>query len=150
MLTGKQEKFCQCVADGMTQADAYRTAYNAGKMKPDTVHVKASTLMADGKIAGRVRELREALAEKVLWTRAQSVAVLSGVATNCTGEVKPSEQVSAVKELNAMHGFNAPAKVDLMNSDGSMARQMIDASALSQQTLTELLHARSKTDQPDA
>ena len=126
MLTGKQEKFCQCVADGMTQADAYRTAYNAEKMKPDTVHVKASTLMADGKIAGRVRELREALAEKVLWTRAQSVAVLSGVATNCTGEVKPSEQVSAVKELNAMHGYNAPAKVDLMNTDGSMTRHTVN------------------------
>jgi len=121
MLTGKQEKFCQCIADGMTQANAYRTAYNAEKMKPESVQVKASVLMADGKIALRVRELREALAEKVLWTRAQSVAVLSGVATNGTGEVKPSEQVSAVKELNAMHGYNAPSKVDLSSSDGSMS-----------------------------
>ena len=121
MLTGKQEKFCQCIADGMTQADAYRASYNAEKMKPESVQVKASVLMADGKIALRVRELREALAEKVLWTRAQSVAVLSGVATNGTGEVKPSEQVSAVKELNAMHGYNAPSKVDLLSSDGSMS-----------------------------
>jgi len=27
-LTPKQEKFAQCVADGMTQADAYRVAYD--------------------------------------------------------------------------------------------------------------------------
>ena len=52
MLTGKQEKFCQCIADGMTQADAY----NAVNMKQDSVHVNASKLMADAKIAQRVAE----------------------------------------------------------------------------------------------
>ena len=31
MLTGKQEKFCQCIADGMTQADAYRNAHKGQK-----------------------------------------------------------------------------------------------------------------------
>lgn len=121
MLTGKQEKFCQCIADGMTQADAYRTAYNAKGMKPDTVHVKASTLMADGKIAGRVRELREALAEKVLWTRAQSVAGLVKAFQVAEDAGNAAAMTGSIKELNAMHGFNAPSKVDLSSSDGSMS-----------------------------
>jgi phage terminase small subunit len=149
-LTAKQEAFCQAIADGMTQADAYRTAYNAGKMKPDTVHVKASTLMADGKIAARVAELRSKLAQKQLWTREMSVKALVRAYKVAEDGGQSTAMTAAVKELNAMHGYNAPAKVDLMNTDGSMTRQMIDASALSQQTLTELLHARSKTDQPDA
>ena len=150
MLTGKQEKFCQCIADGMTQADAYRTAYNAGKMKPESVQVNASKLMADANIALRVAELRGALAQKALWTREKSVAGLVKAFQVAEDAGNAAAMTGSIKELNAMHGFNAPAKVDLMNSDGSMARQMIDASALSQQTLTELLHARSKTDQPDA
>ena len=37
-LTAKQEVFAQAIADGMTQADAYRTAYDAGNMKAETIH----------------------------------------------------------------------------------------------------------------
>ena len=109
-LTAKQEKFAQCLADGMTQADAYRSAYNASKMKPETIWSKASELMADGKVTARVTELRAALEEKQLWTREQSVAILSGITLD--KESKATEKVAAVKELNSMHGFNAPIKVD--------------------------------------
>jgi hypothetical protein len=45
-LTSKQEKFTQCVAEGMTQADAYRAAYSAGRMKNETIWSKAAILMA--------------------------------------------------------------------------------------------------------
>lgn len=38
MLTAKQEKFCQGVAKGLNYSDAYREAYNAGKMKPESVN----------------------------------------------------------------------------------------------------------------
>ena len=31
----------------------------------------------------------------------------------------------AIKEINAMHGFNAPQKVDLMNTDGTLRPQII-------------------------
>jgi len=51
MLTGKQEKFCQYIADGMTQAEAYRTAYNSKNMPAKTIHEKAIALTADGKVA---------------------------------------------------------------------------------------------------
>lgn len=105
-LTAKQEKFAQCIADGMTQADAYRSAFNAGNMKDATIHKRASELMAGGYVSGRVEELRGKLESKALWTREKSVAVLSDVAE----QARPGERVSAVKELNAMHGFLAPTK----------------------------------------
>ena len=57
-LTPKQEAFAQNVASGMTQADAYRGSYNAEKMKPESVQVNASKLMADAKVRLRVEELR--------------------------------------------------------------------------------------------
>jgi phage terminase small subunit len=121
-LTAKQEHFAQCIADGMTQADAYRTAYGADKMKTETIHKRASELMSDGEVSGRVQELRAKLSAKALWSREKSVEALLNVMGNPD---RQTDIIAAVKELNAMHGFNAPQKVDLMNSDGSLTPTVI-------------------------
>lgn len=119
-LTPKQERFAQCVADGMSQADAYRTAYDcAPSTKAETIQKRASELMADGAVSGRVIELREMLTEKALWSREDSVNVLKSIA-NDEMNAKPAERVSAVKELNAMHGWNNKQVIDHTSSDGSM------------------------------
>lgn len=103
-LTQKQENFAQAIAAGKSQADAYRAAYNAANSKPETIYSKASVVMADGKVAARVHELREALSKKQLWTREMSVRALIGAYK----EGGPGVKISAVRELNLMHGFNAP------------------------------------------
>ena len=107
MLTLKREAFAQAVANGKTQADAYREAFNAANMKPETIWSKASELMADGKVAARVEELRELLASKQLWSREDSVNTLKSIIESSD---KASDTISAVKELNSMHGYNAPSK----------------------------------------
>lgn len=107
-LTAKQEKFAQCVAGGMNQSDAYRAAYSAGGMKDNSINVKASQLMANGKVSVRVDELKAELLSKGLWTREKSVTALAGIVDD--GEAKANEIVAAIKELNSMHGFNAPTK----------------------------------------
>lgn len=74
LLTAKQEKFALGIAQGKTQADAYRSAYPASKAwKPESVHEKASHLMRNIKVKTRVESLRErvtkigiASAERVL------------------------------------------------------------------------------------
>ena len=108
-LTPKQEAFAQAIAQGKTQADAYRVAYEAGKMKDSTVWSKASVLMADGKVTARVDELRKSLAKRELWTREMSVKALIGAYKEGTAAVK----INAVKELNAMRGFNAPTQLSV-------------------------------------
>lgn len=124
-LTPKQEKFAQCVADGMTQADAYRAAYSAGKMKAETVQNKAHVLMKDGEVAARVDSLRTALADKAMWTREDSVLTLAAIARG--GESKAGEIVSAIKELNLMHGFNAPTKLDIGGAISLIERKIVKA-----------------------
>jgi len=119
-LTPKQEKFAQCVADGMSQADAYRTAYDcAPSTKAESIQVNACKLMADANVSQRVAELREMLTEKALWSREDSVNVLKSIA-NDEMNAKPAERVSAVKELNAMHGWNKQV-IDHTSSDGTMS-----------------------------
>lgn len=112
-LTAQQEKFCQSVADGMTQADAYRAAYKAGGMAANSIHVNASKLMADAKVALRVGQLKAALANKALWTREQAVQALIAEATDTGDRAKASDRISALKALNDMHGYNAPVKTDV-------------------------------------
>jgi hypothetical protein len=113
-LTAKQEAFAQGIADGLGQADAYRIAYDAEKMSTNNIYSKASVLMSDGKIAERVAQLKAQLQSKQLWSREMSVKALVQAYKEGNGAVK----VSAVKELNAMHGFNAPQKIDLTGELG--------------------------------
>jgi len=120
-LTPKQEAFAQAVASGLTQSDAYRKAYTVRPdSKPESVTVKASQMMATDNIRQRVMELREQLSEKALWSREESVKTLLNVINDPD---KKTDVIAAVKELNAMHGFNAPQVVDHKSTDGSMTPQ---------------------------
>lgn len=113
-LTAKQESFAQAVVSGLSQSDAYRKAYDASKMKAETIANNAYKLMSDNDVATRVATLRESLASKGLWTREKSVQALAAIADG--GEAKANEIVAAIKELNLMHGFNAPSKVEVTGS----------------------------------
>jgi len=117
-LTAKQEAFCQGIADGLGQADSYRAAYDAEEMKENSVYVNASKLMKNAKVTQRISELRSEVQEKQLWSREMSVKALVAAYREGSGAVK----VSAVKELNAMHGYNEPSK---LNITGSMVTRII-------------------------
>lgn len=117
-LTAKQEAFAQGVADGLGQAKAYRMAYDAEGMKENSVYVNASKLMKNAKVTQRVSDLRSEVQEKQLWSREMSVKALVAAYREGSGAVK----VSAVKELNSMHGYNEPAK---LNITGSMIQRIV-------------------------
>ena len=112
-LTAKQEAFAQAVAGGMSQSDAYKAAYDAENMGANPIAVEACRLMDDPNVALRLKELRDQLSEIALWTRQDSVKTLKTIADGLGSESKPNEVVAAVKELNAMHGFNEATKHEL-------------------------------------
>ena len=56
-LTPKQRKFAENLADGMTQSDAYKFAYDATDMQGDTIRNKASQLAQRGDIRAAVDAL---------------------------------------------------------------------------------------------
>lgn len=63
-LTAKQEHFAQLVAQGKSQADAYRGAYDASKSTDKSVWERASALCADAKVATRIKELKDETAKR--------------------------------------------------------------------------------------
>lgn len=67
-LTPKQEKFCQLIVEGKSQAEAYRQAFDVKKSKPETVWENASRLMADSKVSARIDELRAEVTKEIKFT----------------------------------------------------------------------------------
>tara|TARA_R110000851_G_scaffold40631_1_gene102320 strand:- start:130 stop:444 length:315 start_codon:yes stop_codon:yes gene_type:complete len=95
-------------------------------MTDKSIHENASKIAAHAKVRPRINELKSNLEEQQLWSRENSVKVLAGIAGN--DGLSTSARVSSVKELNAMHGFNEPVKIDLSSTDGTMTpvHQMTD------------------------
>jgi len=67
-LTPKQEKYVQGLFAGLSQREAYKQAYNASRMKDETIDKKACELAKRGKIRGRLTELQDELKERNMVT----------------------------------------------------------------------------------
>lgn len=123
-ITSQQEAFAQAVASGKSQSDAYRLAYPKSlKWTPQSVANQANKLMGNPDIPPRIDSIRKELAERGLWTREQSVLALVGVVKS---PEKATDIVAAVKELNSMHGFNAPEKIEHSGTVTQVTRRVID------------------------
>ena len=73
-LTAKQEKFCQEIASGKTQYEAYINAYpNSKKWERNAVDCNASKLLQNTKIIHRLKQLRSTTEKKVVWNRLRAL-----------------------------------------------------------------------------
>ena len=109
-LTKKQEAFAQLIAAGSNKIDAYKNAgYAWEKCTTSSMHVGANNVFVNPKVRLRIDQLKKELSNVCLWTREDSTKALINVVKNPD---KQSDVVTAVKELNLMHGYNAPIKVD--------------------------------------
>lgn len=80
-LTSQQDLFARRLAEGTSQAGAYREAYpRSVNWKADGVHSKASTLAADVRVAQRVAELRAEAAKRTGVTQDQIICELANIA----------------------------------------------------------------------
>lgn len=63
-LTDKQEKFCTKYIECLDMSESYRFAYNASKMKPNTINRRAFDLYNTGKIKARIDVLKTERSER--------------------------------------------------------------------------------------
>ena len=76
-LTPKQDNFCLAYLETGNASEAYRRAYDAKRMKDETIAKRAHELMANGKIAGRLDELRRPAVEAAQVTLADHLRQLA-------------------------------------------------------------------------
>lgn len=64
-MTPQQEKFALAIVSGKNQSEAYREAYNVKpNTKAATIHKRASELMRNGEVAGRIEQLQSQTAKE--------------------------------------------------------------------------------------
>lgn len=102
MLTPKQETFVQNIIQGMSQADAYRSAYSTNRMSDKTIHEAASRLMADSKVSARVSELRQQLTKSTIMSAQERLEWLTELIKS--DEESTSDKLRAADIMNKMQG----------------------------------------------
>ena len=103
MLTPKQEKFAQNIAlEGMTQSDAYRSAYDAKKMADKTINEKASLLASKDNVRARIKELRDTLVDPKIMTAQERLKWLTDTINN--GDIATNDKLKAIDIMNKMQG----------------------------------------------
>jgi phage terminase small subunit len=102
MLTAKQEAFVQKIIEGYSQADAYRSAYSCKNMSDNSIYVNASKLMADTKVALRLKELRDKLAKPSIMSAQERMEWLTRLINN--EEEGTSDKLKAIDIMNKMQG----------------------------------------------
>ena len=102
MLTAKQEAFVQNIIQGMSQADAYRSAYDASKMSDKTVHEKASLLASQDKVRARLTELRDKLANEKIMTAQERLQWLTELVKS--QDASNTDKLKALDIMNKMDG----------------------------------------------
>ena len=100
-LTPKQEAFARAVAlDDMTQADAYRSVYNADNVPDDQIYVRASEVANNSKVSVRIAELRkECIMPKVMNAQKRREKL-----TDLANDEDPNGAMKAIDLLNKMDG----------------------------------------------
>jgi phage terminase small subunit len=102
MLTAKQEAFVTNIIQGMSQADAYRSAYDAKKMSDKTIWENASRLMANDKVTARLTELRNELAKPSIMSAQERLEWLTQLINNA--EEGTNDKLKAIDIMNKMQG----------------------------------------------
>lgn len=130
MLTAKQEKFCQLIVEGKSQADAYREAYPKQRCSDKTVWEAASRLMANSKVNARIKELRDKIASPSIMTAQERLEYLTRVvngletekvAVAVYGNIEMAEEPAAIKtRLNAIDIMNKMTGEYVTKVDGNI------------------------------
>lgn len=123
MLTAKQEKFVQGIIDGMSQADAYRSAYDTSRMSDKTVYEKASRMMSDDKIRARLEELRGNMIAPSIMSAQKRLEWLTELIQS--DEEGTGDKLKAIEIMNKMTGEYVQRVVADVSYEDSL-RKVVD------------------------
>ena len=122
-LTSKQEKFIQALVAGKSQRQAYKEAYNATKMKDETIDTRACELLKNSKVKARYNELLEEHKNKALYTREEMVNDLIWIKEKAKEDIKNPKKglrqangtifINAIKELGELNELYPSKKQDI-------------------------------------
>jgi len=123
-MTPKQEAFAHAYVETGNASEAYRRAYQASNMSNDAIKVEACRLLASPNVALTVEKLKEDATQRHRLTVDDLLRELEEARVAASEQERPqaSAMVAATMGKAKLLGLEAPAKIDHMSSDGSMAQ----------------------------
>jgi phage terminase small subunit len=104
-LTQKQEAFALAYVETGNASEAYRRAYDAEKMQPQTVWNEASLVLGNREVSVRVMELQEAARERTLVTVESITKELEDVRSAAFAAKEFSPSVTAIMGKAKVNGL---------------------------------------------
>ncbi len=124
-MTPKREAFCLAYVETGNSSEAYRRAFDAKSSKPETIHKRASELLANGEVAGRVAELKAAHVERHNLTVDDIKTMLLEDRKFARELEAPAAAISASMGLAKLYGY-LTEKVDMTGSMKVVAASSLD------------------------
>jgi hypothetical protein len=118
-LTPKQEKFARNVASGMKQVDAYRDAYDTQTTNKNSQRVRAYVESTKSNVADMIADLKARAEQGVVWTREMAMTALLDTYQLARDQNHAQGATGALKELNAMYGYNEATKINIGGQKGN-------------------------------
>lgn len=113
-LNAQQERFCEFVAAGLCQTDAYlKAGYKATK---EAARRNAARLMTNADVSNRVKELQKSTADVGVakMTKQEKLDILAGmIRVSGTSSVKDADKLRAIELHSKLLGHFEPDRMEL-------------------------------------
>lgn len=148
LLSGKEEAFCQAVANGKTFLESFRIAYDAKGYSKGAAQTQAYRLSCRDHIAARIRELREKIEERMVLSRSRKRHILYEIAEKRSNQ--PHERIKAIEVDNRMTGDEAPVKVEGDVTVGLVLTHLLGSTAVPEKIAEPVSQAQETLEDPKA
>lgn len=129
-LTPKQEAFCLAYLKTGNASEAYRQAYNAENMKPESINVNASKLLSNTKVALRLAELNKSAVSDSVMTRQRALERLSLIAETKITDILEFDQ-------QELEGADGPVRETVWRMKDSQDIPELAAATIKSVTMTK-------------
>ncbi len=134
-LTAKQTNFAHAIVSGMSQADAYRTAYDPNPMTGNALGQRAHEVGTNSKVVVKVAELRKPLIAAARYGKEEAMAEALEAFTVAKGKENGGAMVAAAQLRAKLNGLlvdktedlTDPFKKALNGMSAEKAQSMLDA-----------------------
>lgn len=128
-LTAKENKFCELIAQGNSQVDAYILAYGKGNSSNNTIKTNAYRLINKPNIQARLAELKEISEKDIKYTKEQSYKKLCEMQAQAEKEHNLNAMLKAEElkgKLFDLYNNKMSVKADI-KADASINIQKFDS-----------------------
>jgi phage terminase small subunit len=126
-LSPRMHRFCLGIVEGAGPTEAYRLAYRADNMAPESIAVEAARLMRDRRVKARIETLHQSLQRALGVSRATLLKEIEDIAAAAASRGQLRTALSAIELKVRLLGFADHVPIPVSPSEQASAFAVLDA-----------------------